>query len=284
MRPPNTPPCSHPGTAGGEELDENTCRKLRRPDREARRGLRAVHIERMTRGGSSVQFLESPRRGLAPSLDRHAANRTRIDGAALGADGAAAPAADAAAAHQQLLCSPRHAVELGEHCCAHCCPASRPFTCDNAAPHAQGVVVVPQQFAWVVERFGKFHSVLEPGLNFLVPGMHRIRYVYSLKEEALSVPSQVPLRPPRAASTARPRHSKRRERCRVSFSSDAALPRSDCDHAGQCQHLDRRSALREGRRRVQGGVRRGRPALRHHAARACAAAPRLGRRSRDACR
>ena len=55
---------------------------------------------------------------------------------------------------------------------------------------AQGVVVVPQQFAWVVERFGKFHSILEPGLNFLVPGMHRIRYVYSLKEEALSVPSQ----------------------------------------------------------------------------------------------
>jgi len=49
---------------------------------------------------------------------------------------------------------------------------------------------VPQQFAWVVERFGKFHSVLDPGLNFLVPGMHRIRYVYSLKEEALSVPSQ----------------------------------------------------------------------------------------------
>lgn len=49
---------------------------------------------------------------------------------------------------------------------------------------------MPQQFAWVVERFGKFHSILEPGLNFLVPGMHRIRYVYSLKEEALSVPSQ----------------------------------------------------------------------------------------------
>ena len=28
------------------------------------------------------------------------------------------------------------------------------------------------------------------GLNFLVPAVHRIRYVYSLKEEALSVPSQ----------------------------------------------------------------------------------------------
>jgi len=53
-----------------------------------------------------------------------------------------------------------------------------------------GVVFVPQQMAWVVERFGKFHSVLEPGLSLLVPGMHRIRYVFSLKEEALMVPSQ----------------------------------------------------------------------------------------------
>ena len=34
-----------------------------------------------------------------------------------------------------------------------------------------GVVVVPQQMAWVVERFGKFHTVLEPGLRFLVPLM-----------------------------------------------------------------------------------------------------------------
>ena len=49
---------------------------------------------------------------------------------------------------------------------------------------------MPQQMAWVVERFGRYHSVLEPGLRFLVPVMHRIRYVFSLKEEALTVPSQ----------------------------------------------------------------------------------------------
>lgn len=55
----------------------------------------------------------------------------------------------------------------------------------------QGLVVVPQQTAYVVERFGKFWKVLEPGLNVLVPAMHQIRYVYSLKEEALMVPSQV---------------------------------------------------------------------------------------------
>ena len=55
----------------------------------------------------------------------------------------------------------------------------------------QGLVVVPQQTAYIVERFGKFQKIMEPGLNFLVPLMHRIPYVYSLKEEALSVPSQV---------------------------------------------------------------------------------------------
>ena len=53
-----------------------------------------------------------------------------------------------------------------------------------------GLVVVPQQMAFVVERFGQFDKVLEPGLRLLVPVMHRIRYVFSLKEEALTVPSQ----------------------------------------------------------------------------------------------
>ena len=56
---------------------------------------------------------------------------------------------------------------------------------------AQGLVVVPQQAAYIVERFGKFQKIMDPGLNFLIPLVHRIPYVYSLKEEALSVPSQV---------------------------------------------------------------------------------------------
>ena len=38
------------------------------------------------------------------------------------------------------------------------------------------VKVVPQQEAWVVERFGKFHSVLEPGLNFIVPLIDKVAY------------------------------------------------------------------------------------------------------------
>ena len=54
-----------------------------------------------------------------------------------------------------------------------------------------GVIVVPQQMAYVVERFGKFHSMLEPGLNLLIPVVDRIAYVHSLKEEALTIPNQM---------------------------------------------------------------------------------------------
>eukprot|EP01137_Pigoraptor_chileana_P014770 Opistho-2@69822 len=49
---------------------------------------------------------------------------------------------------------------------------------------------VPQQEAWVIERFGKFHRVLEPGVNILLPIIDDIKYVHSLKELALDIPSQ----------------------------------------------------------------------------------------------
>lgn len=55
---------------------------------------------------------------------------------------------------------------------------------------AQGILVVPQQSAWVVERFGKFHTILSPGLHLLVPVMDRIAYVHSLKEMAVAIPNQ----------------------------------------------------------------------------------------------
>lgn len=51
--------------------------------------------------------------------------------------------------------------------------------------------VVPQQEAHVVERLGRFHSVLKPGLNFLIPFLDRVAYKHSLKEIPLDVPSQV---------------------------------------------------------------------------------------------
>ena len=55
----------------------------------------------------------------------------------------------------------------------------------------EGVRIVPQQNAWVVERLGKFQSVLEPGLNLIVPFFDRIAYKHSLKEVPLDVPEQV---------------------------------------------------------------------------------------------
>lgn len=56
---------------------------------------------------------------------------------------------------------------------------------------ARAVKVVPQQSAWVVERLGKYHATLSPGLNFLVPFVDRAAYRHSLKEIPLDVPSQV---------------------------------------------------------------------------------------------
>ncbi len=55
----------------------------------------------------------------------------------------------------------------------------------------EGVRVVPQQNAWVVERLGKFHAILEPGLNVIVPFFDRVAYKHSLKEVPLDVPEQV---------------------------------------------------------------------------------------------
>ncbi|HEX9181849.1 MAG TPA: stomatin-like protein [Burkholderiales bacterium] len=55
----------------------------------------------------------------------------------------------------------------------------------------EGVRVVPQQSAFVVERFGRFHATLEPGLNFIVPVFDRVAYKHSLKEVPLDVPEQV---------------------------------------------------------------------------------------------
>lgn len=49
---------------------------------------------------------------------------------------------------------------------------------------------VPQQTAWVVERMGKFHRILPPGLAILFPLIDKIQYVQSLKENAIEIPSQ----------------------------------------------------------------------------------------------
>lgn len=52
------------------------------------------------------------------------------------------------------------------------------------------IVFVPQNRAFVVERFGKFQSTREAGLNFLMPFIDKVAANRSLKEQAVDVPSQ----------------------------------------------------------------------------------------------
>jgi regulator of protease activity HflC (stomatin/prohibitin superfamily) len=55
----------------------------------------------------------------------------------------------------------------------------------------KAVTIVPQQHAWVVERLGKYHATLGPGLKIVIPFVDRIAYKHSLKEIPLDTPSQV---------------------------------------------------------------------------------------------
>ena len=55
----------------------------------------------------------------------------------------------------------------------------------------RAIRVVPQQHAWVVERLGRFHSVLEPGLNIVFPIVDRVAYRHDLREIPLDIPPQI---------------------------------------------------------------------------------------------
>ncbi|MFY9178714.1 MAG: slipin family protein [Venatoribacter sp.] len=54
----------------------------------------------------------------------------------------------------------------------------------------KSIIFVPQNRAWLVERFGKYHSTKEAGLNFIVPFIDRVAGDRNLKEQAVDVPSQ----------------------------------------------------------------------------------------------
>ncbi len=51
--------------------------------------------------------------------------------------------------------------------------------------------VVPQQQAWVVERLGKYNTILQPGLTIILPFLDRVAYKHSLKEVPYDVPAQI---------------------------------------------------------------------------------------------
>ena len=56
---------------------------------------------------------------------------------------------------------------------------------------SKSISVIPQQTAWVIERLGKFHKLLSPGLNFIIPVIDKVAYKHSLKDIPLDPPSQV---------------------------------------------------------------------------------------------
>ena len=55
---------------------------------------------------------------------------------------------------------------------------------------AKAVKQVPQGYKWVVQRLGKYHSTLKPGLNFVIPFIDDIAYKVTTKDIVLDIPSQ----------------------------------------------------------------------------------------------
>ncbi len=57
-------------------------------------------------------------------------------------------------------------------------------------PVSQGVRQVPQGYKWVVQRFGKYHTTLIPGLRFIIPFFDKVSYKVTTKDIVLDIPSQ----------------------------------------------------------------------------------------------
>ena len=54
----------------------------------------------------------------------------------------------------------------------------------------KGVKMVPQGYAWTVERFGKYTRTLTPGLHIIVPYMDGIGFKQNVMEQVLDIPPQ----------------------------------------------------------------------------------------------
>jgi len=55
---------------------------------------------------------------------------------------------------------------------------------------SMGVRLVPQGSKWVVQRLGKYHKTLNPGLNILIPYVDNVAYKVTTKDQVLDVHSQ----------------------------------------------------------------------------------------------
>ncbi len=55
---------------------------------------------------------------------------------------------------------------------------------------SMGVRLVPQGSKWVVQRLGKFHKTLNPGLNIIIPYVDNVAYKVTTKDQVLDIHSQ----------------------------------------------------------------------------------------------
>ena len=53
-----------------------------------------------------------------------------------------------------------------------------------------GVRIVPQGYKFVVQRLGKYHATLGPGLNLIIPYMDTVAHKVTTKDIVLDIPSQ----------------------------------------------------------------------------------------------
>ncbi len=55
---------------------------------------------------------------------------------------------------------------------------------------SMGVRIVPQGFKFVIQRLGKYHTTLAPGLNIIIPYMDSVAYKVTTKDIVMDIPSQ----------------------------------------------------------------------------------------------
>jgi regulator of protease activity HflC (stomatin/prohibitin superfamily) len=143
-----------------------------------------------------IRYLSNLLGGRKPSAEeirkRLAARRRGVTPA--GAPGVAVPHQPVSRETSML---PKLIIAVVVSALAYIWEGTRPFSLGIAlvafiiAFVVEGLRVVPQQSAWVVERLGKFHEVLQPGLNVIIPFFDRVAYKHSLKEVPFDVPEQV---------------------------------------------------------------------------------------------
>lgn len=54
----------------------------------------------------------------------------------------------------------------------------------------KSIIIVPERENVIIERLGKFHNLLKPGIYFLIPFFDRAAYYHEVREQVIDIPSQ----------------------------------------------------------------------------------------------